>query len=36
MPPKAVVMTPLTAATTLRIGGDTSISNDDLQVVMRG
>jgi len=30
MPPKAAVMTPLTAVTTLRIGGDTSISNDDL------
>jgi len=30
MPPKAVVTTPLTAAITLRIGGDTNISDDDL------
>jgi len=30
MPPKAVVTTPLTAAITLRIGGDTSISDNDL------
>ena len=36
MPPKAAVTTPLTAATTLRIGGDTSISDDNLQVVTRG
>jgi len=36
MPPKAVVTTLLTAAITLRIGGDTSISNDDLQLVIRG
>jgi hypothetical protein len=36
MLPKAVVTTPLTAATTSRIGGDTSISDDDLQVVTRG
>jgi hypothetical protein len=30
MLPKAAVTTLLTAAITLRIGGDTSISNDDL------
>jgi hypothetical protein len=36
MPPKAVVTTPLTAVITLRIGGDTSISDNDLQVVIRG
>jgi hypothetical protein len=30
MPPKAVVTTLLTAATTLRIGRDTSMSDDDL------
>jgi hypothetical protein len=30
MLPKAVVITLLTAATTLRIGGDTSISDDNL------
>jgi hypothetical protein len=36
MLPKAVVTTLLTAATTSRIGGDTSISNNDLQVVIRG
>jgi len=36
MPPKAVVTTPLTAAITSRTGGDTSISNNDLQVVTRG
>jgi len=30
MPPKVVVTTPLTAVTTLRIGGDTSISDDNL------
>jgi len=34
MPPKAPVITLLTAATTL--GGDTSIANTDLQVVTRG
>jgi hypothetical protein len=36
MPPKAAVTTPLTAATTLRIGRDTSISDDNSQVVIRG
>jgi hypothetical protein len=36
MLPKAAVITPLTAAITLRIGGDTSISNNNLQVVIRG
>jgi len=30
MPPKAAVTTPLTAAITSRIGGDTSISDNDL------
>jgi hypothetical protein len=33
MPPKAVVITPLTAVITLRIGRDTSISNNNSQVV---
>jgi len=27
MPPKAATITPLTAATTLRLGGDTSIAD---------
>jgi len=35
MPLKAVVTTPLTAATTLGLGGDTSIM-DDLQPITRG
>ena len=35
MPPKAAVITLLTAATTLGLGGDTSIM-DDLQPVTRG
>jgi len=30
MPLKAVTITPLTAATTLRLGGDTSIADTDL------
>jgi len=30
MLPKAVVTTPLTAATTLRLGGDTSIEDTNL------
>ena len=30
MPPKALVMTLLTAATTLGLGGDTSIADTDL------
>ena len=34
MPPKAPVMTLLTAATTL--GGDTSIADTDSQIVTRG
>jgi len=29
MPPKALVITPLTAATTLGVGGDTSIVDTD-------
>jgi len=33
---KAAVTTLLTAAITLRIGRDTSISNNDLQLVIRG
>ena len=36
MPPKAQTITPLTAATILRLGEDTSIANTDLQVVIRG
>jgi len=35
MPPKVVVTTLLTVATTLGLGGDTSIS-DNLQPVIRG
>jgi len=35
MPPKAAVITPLTAAITLRIGGDTSIEDTNLQLVTR-
>jgi len=35
MPPKAVVTTLLTAATTLGLGGDTSIT-DNLQPIIRG
>jgi len=30
MPPKAVTTTPLTAATTLRLGGNTSIADTNL------
>jgi len=30
MPPKVATTTPLTAATTLRLGGDTSIVDTDL------
>jgi len=30
MPPKAATTTPLTAATTLRLGGNTSIIDTDL------
>jgi hypothetical protein len=33
---KAQTTTPLTAVITLRSGGDTSIANADLQVVIRG
>ena len=36
MPPKAPVTTPLTAATTLRLSGDTSIDDTYSQVVIRG
>jgi hypothetical protein len=35
MPPKAVVITLLTVAITLGLGGDTSII-DDLQPIIRG
>ena len=35
MPPKAAVTTPLTAAITLGLGGDTSIM-DNLQPIIRG
>jgi hypothetical protein len=35
MPLKAVVTTPLTVATTLGLGGDTSIT-DNLQPITRG
>jgi len=34
MPPKALVTTPLTAATTL--GGDTSIADIDSQLITQG
>jgi len=36
MLPKAVVITLLTAAITSRIGGDTSIEDNNLQLVIRG
>ena len=36
MPPKALVTTLLTAATTLGLGRDTSIIDTDLQIVIRG
>jgi hypothetical protein len=36
MPPKALVTTLLTVATTLRLGTDTSMAEADLQVVTRG
>jgi len=35
MPPKASVMMPLMAATTLGLG-DTSIADTDLQLIIRG
>jgi len=31
MPPKAATTTPLMAATTLRLGGDTNMADTDLQ-----
>jgi len=34
MLPKAATITPLTAATTLRLGGDTSIADTNLQQPM--
>jgi hypothetical protein len=36
MPPKALVTTPLTVATTLGISGDTSIKDTDLQLDIVG
>jgi hypothetical protein len=36
MPPKALVTTPLTVATTLGISGDTSIRDTNLQLVIIG
>jgi len=36
MPLKALVITLLIVATTLRLGGDTIISNADSQLVIRG
>ena len=36
MLPKAATITPLTAATTLRLEGDTSIANTNLQLMTRG
>ena len=36
MPPKVLVTTLLTAATTLRTGGDTSIANNNSQLITRG
>ena len=36
MPPKALVTTPLTAATTLGIEGDTSIIEADSQLITQG
>jgi len=36
MPLKALVTTPLTAATTLRASGDTSMQDTNLQLVMVG
>jgi len=35
MPPKALVTTPLTVATTLGVGGDTSIVDTDSQLITR-
>ena len=35
MPPKAPVMTPLTAATTISAGGDTSMAGMDSQLITR-
>ena len=36
MPPKAPITTPSTAATTLRLGGDTSIEDASSQLVTIG
>ena len=36
MPLKAATITPLTAATTLGLGGDTSIANTNLQIIIQG
>ena len=36
MPPKALITTPLTAATTLGLGGDTSMADTNSQLITRG
>ena len=36
MPPKALVIMPLMAATTLGLGGDTSIADTDSQLITQG
>ena len=36
MPPKALTTTLLTVVITLRLGGDTSIANTNLQLIIRG
>ena len=36
MPPKALVITPLMAVTTLEISGDASIQDTNLQIVIVG
>ena len=36
IPPKTVTTTPLIVATTLGLGGDTSIANIDSQIITQG
>ena len=36
MPLKVPTITPITAATTLGLGGDTSIADTDSQIITRG
>ena len=36
MPLKAATITPILAVITLRLGGDTSIADTDLQIITRG